>query len=98
MKQTKEIIRICREIPAIEVDKEGNLRGGFVGISGIQPRISPNSECINDECNNPGCINIDCINVNGCYNKGCTNAPGTTATPTPRSSSGGSYVSLSFLL
>lgn len=100
MEDTKKIIHICREIPALEVDKEGHLRGGFVGISPAQPRAGINDECFNKTCNNPGCWNIDCINVAGCSNGGCSNlstGSGTTPAPTPTATSGGSFVSLSFM-
>lgn len=99
MEDTKKIIHICREIPALEVDKEGHLRGGFVGLSSDEPISFPkNTKCENDGCNNPYCLNEGCTNINECSNFRCNSVPYVPSTPTPKPSPGGSYVSLGFLL
>lgn len=98
MEDTKKIIHICREIPALEVDKEGNLRGGFVGLSSDEPiPAKKNTLCNNRYCSNRLCLNEGC-NDTLCDNDGCNNVPYIPSTPTPKPSPGGSYVSLGFLL
>lgn len=104
MEDTKKIIHICREIPALEVDKEGHLRGGFVGISGGEEEIKPsnpgcrNVPCLNKKCKNTSCTNGGCQNPS-CDNSGCIGVPVVPGkpTPTPTPTPGKPPVSVSFL-
>ncbi len=69
------------EIPALESDQEGKLRGGFCALGGGIDLLS-NSGCTDTGCGhiNKGCTN-KCGSGSGVTNQGCTNntcAPGSS--------------------
>ena len=53
-------------------DKEGHLRGGFVGIEGSSYLEGGNKGCQNTLCNNVDCKNNGCKNII-CGNTNCNN-------------------------
>lgn len=66
------------EIPALESDKEGKLRGGFCALGGDISFYS-NNGCTDQRCGhtNNGCKNT-CSPDSSDVNNGCTNDCGTT--------------------
>lgn len=68
---------ISIEIPPLAKDSEGNLRGGFIGLSGSTISAA-NNGCTNSSCINNGCTNDGCTDINSgpngkCDNNGCRN-------------------------
>ena len=69
----KPLVGLNQEIPSIQKDKEGKLRGGFCALTpqeeSLETRQQENNNadctCVNIGCND-GCTNEGC-------NKGCTN-------------------------
>ena len=72
----KPLLELNQEIPSIQKDKEGKLRGGFCALTpqeeSLETRLQENNNsectCINLACND-GCTNNQCND--GCTNKVC---------------------------
>ena len=97
MLKTKNLLAsLSLEIPALEANSEGQLRGGFSAFDAGISQMSTNPKCANDGCSNRDCNcscgsngNCDC-NCGGCKtnnNCGCpygnnktTPAKGATST------------------
>ncbi len=69
----KALITLAVDIPALDADQEGKLRGGFsVVVSTGRPGVSLlDGNCGNCNCGNCGCSNPNCGNCD-CGNCGCT--------------------------
>lgn len=60
------------EIPALETDKEGKLRGGFCAFSGGEAGFFTDTDGCSNQCGNGVCEN-KCGNGTGVANDTCTN-------------------------
>ena len=81
--QKESLVKLNQEIPSLQKDKEGKLRGGFCALTPQeesldtreQKNVNSGCTCINDHCND-GCTNDHC-------NDGCTNNQCTTESTVP---------------
>lgn len=79
------------EIPALEADKEGQLRGGFCAVGASSGDFLSNENCdCNCDCNNNSNCNCNC----GCRTDGncncdcgCSPTPPSVVTPKPTKNS-----------
>lgn len=83
----KKIIRtslsdVVLECNPLSQDSEGLLRGGFVGMSGIETAATTNTDCLNNRCVQDHCTNDKCTgdayenhsdSNNNCTNNQCIN-------------------------
>lgn len=96
-----QITSIAMEIPALETDKEGKLRGGFGVLVSTNTR---NSGGRNDDCNcncscgsNGNCnCNCGCMTDDNCGGK-CTPSSGTPGS-TPNSGSSASSIGVAYFM
>lgn len=70
--QKKGLLSDCEHLLSpLTTDQEGNLRGGFVTLSG-EGGVTTNGNCYNDACANYSCQNVMCKNPK-CGNEACGN-------------------------
>lgn len=90
MEITKNVLAsVGLEIPAMEADKEGLLKGGFssLSLSGVSDvaSVNVNCNCTCGDCSTNLNCNCDC-RCGSNTNCNCT-CPASTATPTPTNAS-----------
>lgn len=79
------------EIPALEADKEGQLRGGFCAVSASSGDLLSNGNCnCNCDTDSNGNCNCNCscpADGNCNCNCGCSPTPASAVTPKPTKNS-----------
>lgn len=79
------------EIPALEADKEGQLRGGFCAVGASSGDFLSNGDCnCNCSCTRDGNCNCNCSctsDGNCNCNCGCSPTPASAVTPQPTKNS-----------